>query len=97
MVYFTKRGLLIAEDKNGKLFYFDPASSLKDVASFMSERPELSNLISEPDKSFIDNRDSEYIDFRESSSNDSRLRSQSVIETDRRFRNIFNQERSRGF
>ncbi|MCQ2735916.1 MAG: hypothetical protein MJ234_01695 [bacterium] len=97
MIYFTKRGLLIAEGGNGKLFYFDPSSSLRDIAAFIADEPELSSLLGEPESSFTDNRDSEYIDFRESSVADSRLRSQSVLETDRRFRNIFSQERNREF
>ena len=35
MINFCRTGMLVLQDKDGVLYYFDPASSLKDIAKYV--------------------------------------------------------------
>lgn len=100
MIYLTKRGLLIIDDGKGNLFYFDPADTLKDVASYIGSNESLSDIIREPDRGSVAGKNVVYVDTHDASANmiksfpimkddlasDNRLRGLPPAREDRRFR-----------
>lgn len=82
MIYLTKRGLLAINDKEGNLYYFDPANTLKETAAYISSNPNLSDILKEPDKNAY-KKNIVYVDPPEKDSG--RLRSFAPIKEDKYF------------
>lgn len=62
MFVFCKNGLCILEDSEGTLHYFDPANSLKDVASYVWQKESLSGYRGTPNPFEGADRPVEYVD-----------------------------------